>query len=332
MKHLASSILTSISAGAVLSGLLKQHPDWTFSALVRNEKHFEAVRSVGVAVVPGSFTDKSLISDQSYSADIVINTADCDDIPLTEAILAGMRKRFQEGKPKGILIHTSGTAVLTDGKREGKFDPQGKIWNVSCPFGSSSRAGSLRCAGYQRGRHSGHHSRDASRPSRRTVSCTFSSSTTKSDQLVQNSILKAAGEGYLNAYILCPGAILGPPTGPIKTATTIFLKFFLSALSGFKSAVYVGEGTGEFTFVHLDDLVDLYLRVVDTAVSGKDAGASPYARYFFVVSRGVAWKDIAAAVAIALHKRGRLDDATPISVSVKDDSHPYGVAPFSFGQ
>ncbi|KAI0312892.1 hypothetical protein OF83DRAFT_1066457 [Amylostereum chailletii] len=277
---------TGYIGGSLLVRLLKEYPDWTFSALVRNEKHFEAIRSAGVTVVPGSFTDKSLITDRSYSADIVINAADCDDIPLTEAILSGMRKRFQEGKQKGILIHTSGTGCFIDGKREGKFDPQGKIWN------------------------------DTNEDDIRSITPAMPHGQ------VDVPILAAAGEGYINAYFICPGAILGPSTGPVKSAT-IFLKHFLSAFTAFKGAVYVGDGTSEFAFVHLDDLLDLYLRVIDTAVSGKDADASPYARYFFAASHGVAWKDSTAAVAAALHKRGRLDDATLTSVSITEDSHPY---------
>ncbi|KAI0311124.1 hypothetical protein OF83DRAFT_1177883 [Amylostereum chailletii] len=278
---------TGYIGGAVLTGLLKRYPEWAVAALVRNEKHFEAVRSVGVTVVPGSFADKSLIADHAYAADIVINCADCDDLPLTEAILSGIRKRFQEGKPKGILIHTSGTGCFVDGKLEGKFDSQGKIWN------------------------------DTNEDDIRSITPAMPHGQ------VDVPIFKAAGEGYLNAYILCPGAVVGPSTGPVKSAT-VFLKFTISSFLALKRPVYVGEGTSEFAFVHLDDLVDLYLRVIDTAVLGKDAGASPYARYFFVASHGVAWKDSATAVAAALHKRGRLDETTPTSVSITEES-PVGL-------
>ncbi len=54
----------------MLAELVKVHPELKFTALVRNPSHVEAVRSLGVEVVQGSFNDTDLISSHARAADI----------------------------------------------------------------------------------------------------------------------------------------------------------------------------------------------------------------------------------------------------------------------
>jgi hypothetical protein len=72
------------------------------------------------------------IRETVEQSDIVINTADADDLPLTRAVLQGLttRAKNQRGLARSpILIHTSGTGVVTD-KAEGEFLPSTRIYNV----------------------------------------------------------------------------------------------------------------------------------------------------------------------------------------------------------
>ncbi len=111
--------------------LVKAHPELKFTALVRNPAHIEAVRNSGVEVVQGSFSDTDLISSHARAADITINSGDSDSVLLNEAILGGQRARVvDDGNPPAVLLHTSGVAVFVDGGKEGKHDPNSKIWNV----------------------------------------------------------------------------------------------------------------------------------------------------------------------------------------------------------
>jgi uncharacterized protein YbjT (DUF2867 family) len=116
--------------GAVFTALRKRFPSWTVAALVRNEAHHAEIRALGVTVVHGSLTDYALIEEQAYEVDIVINAANADDLPATEAVLRGLKRRYNAGRPKGTLVHTSGAAVFTDGTQEGKFYPDAKVYNV----------------------------------------------------------------------------------------------------------------------------------------------------------------------------------------------------------
>jgi hypothetical protein len=81
-------------------------------------------------VVNGSHEDLDTIQSLAAQADIVVNAADADDLPLTKAILAGLKARSKSVSFKPILIHTSGSGVISD-QAEGEFLPSGqKIWNV----------------------------------------------------------------------------------------------------------------------------------------------------------------------------------------------------------
>ena len=81
-------------------------------------------------VIQGSHHDLEKIQNLAAQADIVVNAADADDLPLTMAILEGLKARSMTATFKPILIHTSGTGVISD-QAEGEFTPSGqKIWNV----------------------------------------------------------------------------------------------------------------------------------------------------------------------------------------------------------
>lgn len=117
--------------GAVLAELVKAHPELKITALVRNPSHVKAIRDLGIEVVEGSFSDTDLISSRVRVADITVNSADSDDVALNAAILAGQRARVEnDGKPPAVLLHTSGVAVFVDDGKDGKHNPNSKVWNV----------------------------------------------------------------------------------------------------------------------------------------------------------------------------------------------------------
>ena len=89
------------------------------------------MESLGVTPILGTFSDHDLIAKHVSEADITLNCADSDAVDLNEAVLDGMRKRREQGKTVGVLLHISGTAVFCDWSKSGKFDENVKMWNVS---------------------------------------------------------------------------------------------------------------------------------------------------------------------------------------------------------
>lgn len=277
---------TGYIGGAVLVDLLKAYPDLKVTALVRNPAHVDAVRRLGVEVVRGTFSDADLITSHARAADITVNAADADDVALSTAILAGHKARVVEDKQApAILLHTSGVGVFLDDGKEGKHDPNSKVWN------------------------------DGDEADIRAITPQMLHGQ------VDAPILRASEEGYTESYIVCPAAIVGPSTGPVPSAS-FFFHFMTQLALAFKRAIYVGEGANIFYAVRLDDLVDLYRRVFGRILSRVDAKASPYARYYIAVSTPLSWKHIMTVFGGVLARKGKLEDAAAHSVSLSDVPYP----------
>ncbi|THH15266.1 hypothetical protein EW146_g5180 [Bondarzewia mesenterica] len=272
---------TGYIGGSLLVTLKKHFPNLTIHALVRSPTHIPAIRAVGAEPIQGDFGDEALIAEWSAKADIVVNAADSDDVKLITAILGGIKRRREEGKPKGLLIHTSGVAVFLDDGTEGLYDPSGRVWNDNSEEDIQSITTSML-----------HGSVDV-------------------------LVLLVGKEGYVNTYIVSPAAIVGPSLGPVGKAS-FFLKGTTHIVLSRKSAVYVGEGSNVFYVVHIDDVMNLYLRVFELAVAEKEAAVSSYTRYFVASSQPAAWKTIMTLLASTLHKRGLLESPEPQSVSIGD--------------
>jgi nucleoside-diphosphate-sugar epimerase len=280
---------TGYLGGAVLADLVGAFPDLDVTALVRNPQHFNAYKSIGVKVIQGSFGDIDIITSNARAADITLNMGDSDDVPLTEAILAGQAARVAEDhKAPAALLHTSGVAVFAVSPNDGKHDPNAKVWN------------------------------DGDEADIRLIN----------DKMlhggIDEKILRASEKGHTVSYIVAPGAIVGPSTGPVPTAT-IFFRFIVDVSLAFKKAVYVGEGANVFYMVCLDDLVRFYRLLFAHILSGKYANASPYSRYYVAAKNPVEWKHIATLVGATLKRTGKLEDGKPQSISASTLQSPVDV-------
>jgi len=80
--------------------------------------------------VIGDHSELGKITDLVAQADIVLNSADADDLPLTKAVLNGLKNRNASGGLKPILIHTSGTGVASD-HAEGEYRDEKPLYNAS---------------------------------------------------------------------------------------------------------------------------------------------------------------------------------------------------------
>ena len=66
---------------------------------------------------------------------------------------------------------------------------------------------------------------------------------------------------------MCPPDIYGPGSGPGKVRSVYFPMYFEQARKlGY--AFYAGGGTNTRSWVHVEDLMAVYLRVVEAAVAG----------------------------------------------------------------
>lgn len=117
---------TGYIGGAALDRILDTDKDSNLrvTVLVRDKAKAAAFATVDPRLTPltGSLGDLELLETQASKHDVVVNTANADDLPATEAILRGMAKRTKETGVKSILIHTSGTGMLSDVSNQRAFN------------------------------------------------------------------------------------------------------------------------------------------------------------------------------------------------------------------
>jgi len=287
-KYLMTSLFilgaTGYIGGSVLAALKKEYPsNLKITALVRNEKDFPAVRALGIDIVHGTKADLDKIRDAASDADIVLAALDNDDVPLVQAIIAGLETRAKTASKKPILIHTSGTGVIgEDGK--GNFK-ETKTYN------------------------------DNSEDDIRSIPAT------NVHRPVDLEIFKADETGNISGYIIAPAAIYGPGTGPVRRVS-MGLQLMVHVALKRKAAIIFDQGTAVWSDVHIDDVVALYLLVFKLALSGADKNKS-YGKFYFASARPLVWRDWSKTINKALMNKGTglVDTLDPVRVTVADE--PY---------
>ncbi|KAF8591025.1 NAD(P)-binding protein [Ramaria rubella] len=271
---------TGYIGGSLLKSIVATHPQLSITAIVRNPKDNDVVRAAGATnVVNGSHEELEKIRNLATQADIVVNAADADDLPLTKAILEGLKSRAQSVTFKPILIHTSGTGVVSD-NAQGEFAPSGqKIWN------------------------------DNSEEDIRSIP------PEKPHRLIDLEIFRADERNHCSAYIIAPSTIYGTGLGPVNKISSQIPRAVQIAIKH-KQAVYVGKGTNKWMNVHINDLVELYLLVLSLSLSGTDK-SGPYAKFYFGSVHEHVWGDIIRQIGQILYEKQVIETREAKSVLLK---------------
>ncbi|KIY60705.1 hypothetical protein CYLTODRAFT_363771, partial [Cylindrobasidium torrendii FP15055 ss-10] len=89
---------------------------------------------------------------------------------------------------------------------------------------------------------------------------------------------------------------------------------------------YIGKGLGMWNGVHVQDLVDLYMLILEDALSETPKAPTGNEGYYFCATDTYQWKELAAAIGEKLYKQGAI--ATPEPYSVVDAEEELAI----FGQ
>ena len=63
-------------------------------------------------------------------------------------------------------------------------------------------------------------------------------------------VLQSGEQGHTEPYIICPGAIVGPSSGPVPSGSA-FIKLVVQIALGLKKSIYIGEGENLFYMVDI---------------------------------------------------------------------------------
>jgi len=227
---------TGYIGGSVLTRLLS-HPlrdAFHLTVLVRSQTKASQLGAMGIRAILGSNADLGLLKELASEADLVIACTDADDQNAAEAILGGLKDRYQTTGQVPSLIHTSGTGVLVDDAR-GMLSSD-KIYsdlNIGQPETLPE---------------------------------------TQPHRLVDLALIKADKEGYVRTYIVLPGTIYGLATGPlvdsgIQNPHSQQIPRLIKLSLNRGRAGMVGMGKNIWPNVYITEVADLYILLFDLIIS-----------------------------------------------------------------
>ncbi|KAK4501355.1 hypothetical protein PRZ48_007163 [Zasmidium cellare] len=266
---------TGYVGGTVLHSLVTRHPEYSITALLRNVPESFAELYPNVRIVHGDYDSADVISDAVSKVDIVIHNGNSDHEPSLNAIIKGLVSK----KETSFLIHLSGTGVLSDWrdtKYHGKLNP--KIWSDIDDIDEIW-----------------------SRPD---------------GELHRNTekILQTANQQHgdkLKIAVMSPPDIYGRGRGPGRRRSAYF-PFFWKDIMTVGAPFYAEDGTNTRSFVHIDDLMELYLKVVEAAAAGGEGADWGKEGYYFAATQEASQIDIAKATARVLEARGAIQQDEPV--------------------
>ncbi|THU98280.1 NAD-binding protein [Dendrothele bispora CBS 962.96] len=281
--------ITGYIGGSVFCRLM-QRPDFSsfdFRAIVRSTEKAEKLKTFGVTPIVGSHSDIELMSKAASEVDMVIATADSDDLQAVEGTLLGLKGRFEETGEKPIFINTSGTGLLVD-NAAGMYPGQ-VIYDDADPDQIETLP--------------------ASQPHRS----------------VDLKIVAGDKDGYVSTYIVLPPTIWNIATGPLFEAgianpRSIQIPSLVRASLDRGRGGMVGKGANIWHNVDVHELADLYNLLLDAVLSPTASTNLGHGRegFYFGANEEHKLYDVAKAIAENLVAEGKAKESDPTTFTKEE--------------
>ncbi|KAJ7284906.1 hypothetical protein C8J57DRAFT_1289814 [Mycena rebaudengoi] len=294
MPNLFLSGGTGYIGGAVLTRLL-EHPlaaTFDITLLVRSAPKAEKLNRIKfgqgnkLRAVVGSNSDLGLLKQLAADADVVFACADADDLAAANAILSGLQVRYSRTGVAPVLIHTSGTGVLSD-HAEGMHS--------SCPIYSDLNIAQLETL-------------SPDQPHRN----------------VDLALVDADSKGYVKTYIILPSTIYGFASGPlvdkgIQNTRSQQIPTLVDVSLQRGQGGMIGKGKNWWGNVHIDDVAELYIHIFDllSEPSPPPAFAHGRAGYYFAENGEHTLYAVGEAIAKVLSDMGK-GSPTPTTFTARE--------------
>lgn len=227
---------TGYIGGDAFYALYNAHPDYEYTAIVRNPDKgaIVAAEYPKTRLVYGTLDNAALLEEESSKADIVLHTADADHEGAARAIAKGLAAGHTAEKP-GYWLHTSGTGILCwkDLETNNFGNPPSQP-----PYNDLDGVSDL-----------------TSLPDtawHRNV----------------DKIVLASNSNAVKTAIVAPPTIYGPGRGPGNKRSQQVYQLALATLKT-GQAPQLGKGLTEWDNVHVHDLSVIFLRLAEAAVTNK---------------------------------------------------------------
>ncbi|KAL4737750.1 hypothetical protein BDV11DRAFT_216430 [Aspergillus similis] len=261
---------TGYIGGEVLHALDNTHREYEIAALIRSAEKASKVLAAypRVKVVSGNLDDASVIEEEVKKSDVVIHAASNKHIASVEAIARALK-----GRRDAYYVQVTGASVLGGPEIDANAygEPSDRLYDD---------LGGIQAV------------RDLIRayPDRRAV---------------DNFILSLAGSGPRTAIIF-PPIIFGTGSGPVNQRSIQVPSIAKNALKEGQAA-YVGQGLSRWGAIHIADLAQLFVKLVEKAAEGGSDDVWDENGLYFAESGEESFKDIAGLVAEEIYKQGYTD-------------------------
>jgi len=137
-------------------------------------------------------------------------------------------------------------------------------------------------------------------------------------RLVDKTVIGAHSDSpIVYSAIVCPPTIYGVGRGPGSKRGHQVNELARCTLER-KQGVQVGTGKTRWPNIHVYDMSDCYLKLVEAAVQGGGKATWNQEGYYFTENGEHMWGDISKVVASAAHKQGLVPSAEVASISAEE--------------
>jgi len=294
-----SLFVTGVSGfvgGTVLDSLLtrKDRRRFDITVLIRGEDRAALVREkLGLKTVVADLSDRAVVVAAAENADVVIDMANADHPKGASAIVEGLKNRKAKTGRTGTYIHLSGTGALTD-RAQGEFTSD-KVYDDE-------------------------HVDDI-----KAIPVDYV-------HRAADTIVSKAGEaGDIHSYIVMPPLIYGRGTGPFHR-TSVQIPVLIRGAIKYGQSCYYGKGIPLWNAVHIQDLTDLVLLLLDDALSATPKAPNGSEGFYFCATDSFQWKQLAQEIGTRLHANGAIPTAETRSFTDQEATDALGSwAAFAYG-
>ncbi|CAG8015737.1 unnamed protein product [Penicillium salamii] len=217
--------------GSTLSSLLRSHPSWDVTAIVRNEQQASAIHDkypdITLSTVIGSLDTPGVLVSEAAKASITLQLANGDHDVGTDTILSAIASSTTP-KSARYYIHLSGGATVLD-LALAPGSPPSRSWD------------------------------DVS-----DLSAILDLPATQIHAAIEQRIVSfgaAHSRNGLRTAIISPPAVVGVGSGPVKKGAAYHVNMMMQR----KKAFVVGQGLNRFDMAHVMDVADAIVTLVEAA-------------------------------------------------------------------
>lgn len=271
---------TGYIGGHALYTLVSQHPEYEMTVLLRTIPAGFSEQYPNVNIVKGDFESAEILSDAASKADIVIHNGNSDHEGAVSALLSGLQRR----STPSYYLHLGGTGIIADVKTGpyGMLNP--KVWSDITDIDQL----------WSMPPDAGHRNTEI---------------------LIQQTIADHGDK--VKTAVICPPDVYGRGSGPGRKSS-FYMPLFWEGIQKLGATYYTGEGANKRGYVHIDDVMKVYLRLVESAAQGGKDADWGFKGYYFTTTQQWSQLEIARAAGKILTAKGLLKSEEPKRLALDD--------------